>query len=370
MDFSITRIEIYQSRIKLKEPFVISLGTLEYAKNIIICIQTNQGIIGYGECSPFMTINGESMETCFTVGQYLSQVLIGKNPLNIEGCSKTMDQLIYGNSSIKSAFDIALHDIAAQVQGVPMYQFLGGRNDKVIQTDYTISLSTPGKMTKDALEIVNQGFEIIKVKLGHSKAQDVECIRQIRNAIGSEMPLRLDANQGWSIEEAPEILRELRPFNIQYCEEPIPRWEFMELPSIRKSSSIPIMADESCCDHHDAKRLISLNTCDSINIKLGKSSGIFKALKIIALAEKANMPMQIGGFLESRLGFTASAHLGLASNKIKYYDFDTPLMLKEDPVIGGIQYGENGKITIPEMPGLGATIDGAFLKDLKKVVIE
>ena len=121
------------------------------------------------------------------------------------------------------------------------------------------------------------------------------------------------------------------------------------------------MADESCCDHHDAKRLIDLNAVQSFNIKLGKSSGIFNAQKMIKLAEKANLQLQIGGFLESRIGFTAAAHLALTSDSVRYCDFDTPMMFSEDPVSGGIQYGLNGLVTVPETPGLGASLDSAYL---------
>lgn len=367
---SITKIEIYQSPIKLKEPFVISLGKLDYAQNLIIVIHTNKDICGFGECSPFMTISGESMDTCFVVAQYIAKVLIGKNPLNINDCSVLMDKVIYGNSSIKSAFDIALYDIASQQAGVPLYKYLGGENSKEIKTDYTVSLGDCEKMAKDAAKIVSNGFSILKVKLGHSKENDIKSIRMIREIIGYEIPLRLDANQGWDTNEAVEILKGLAPYHIQYCEEPVPRWDFMELAEIRKNSPIPIMADESCFDHHDAKRLINLNACDLINIKLGKSSGIYKALKIIESADLVNMKMQVGGFLESRLGFTASAHLALASENIIYFDFDTPLMMVEDPVIGGIQYGKNGKISMPESTGLGASIDSVFLKGLKKTILK
>uniref|UniRef100_UPI003217804A mandelate racemase/muconate lactonizing enzyme family protein n=1 Tax=uncultured Draconibacterium sp. TaxID=1573823 RepID=UPI003217804A len=370
MSLFITKTEIFQSPIRLKEPFVISLGPMEYAQNVIIIIHTNKGITGFGECSPFMTINGESMETCFVVAQYLAKVLKGKNPLDIEDCSMAMDKVIYGNSSIKSAFDMALYDIAAQEANVPLYKYLGGKNHNEIQIDYTISLRETEKMVEDAKKIITNGFEIIKVKLGHSKEKDVESIRLIREAIGSEIPLRLDANQGWNANETKEILNSLASYNIQHCEEPIPRWDFMELPEICKNSPIPIMADETCCDHHDAKRLIQLKACHRINIKLSKSSGIFKALKIIKLAEAANMQIQVGGFLESRLGFTASAHLALASENIVYYDFDTPLMMVEDPVVGGIKYNSKGKITMPEVPGLGASIHPDFLKGLEKKVID
>ncbi|MGZ5245392.1 MAG: mandelate racemase/muconate lactonizing enzyme family protein [Bacteroidia bacterium] len=366
----IQQIEIYQLKIKLTEPFVISLGKLDFAENIVIVIRTNEGITGFGECSPFKTIHGESMETCFIVAQYLAKILIGKDPLQIADCKAFLDKVIYGNASIKSAFDIALYDIAAQQAELPLYKFLGGENHKTILTDYTISIGDVEKMVPDAIKIKQKGFRIIKVKLGESKEKDIERIRQIREAIGDEIPLRIDANQGWETDEAIEILSALEPYNIQHCEEPIARWNYMELPKIRKQSPIPIMADESCCDHHDAKRLIDLEACDLFNIKLGKSSGIYNALKITQLCEKANIKLQFGGFLESRLGFTASAHLALTSKNITYYDFDTPLMFAEDPVSGGITYSKNGEITLPETIGLGAKIDEACLKNLPKIVIK
>ena len=117
------------------------------------------------------------------------------------------------------------------------------------------------------------------------------------------------------------------------------------------------MADESCCDHHDAKRLIQLGACDMFNLKLGKSSGLFKAKKIIALAEKANLKMQVGGFMESKITMTANAHLALTSKNILYCDFDTPLMFAEDPVSGGIIYKDEGSIEVPRTIGLGAWIE-------------
>ena len=365
----IKQVEIYPSPIKLKEPFVISLGTHEYAENIIVVIKTDDGLTGFGECCPFKTINGEGMESGVLVGKYLARNLIGKNPLDIVGCTSIMDATIFGNSSIKSAFDIALHDITAQHAQLPLYAFLNGENNKTIVSDYTISIDNPVKMAADAKKIIANGFQIIKVKLGGTKEQDVERIKKIRDAIGMNVPLRIDANQGWKAEESLEILKALAPYHIQHCEEPIPRWDFMELPKIKKYSPIPIMADESCCDHHDAKRLIALSACDQINVKLGKSSGIFKALKIIRLAEEAHIKMQIGGFLESRLAFTASAHLALCSDDIIHFDFDSPLMLQGDYVVGGIKYNTKGEITVPEQIGLGASVDEEYLKGLKKVII-
>ena len=142
----------------------------------------------------------------------------------------------------------------------------------------------------------------------------------------------------------------------------------MRLRKVRKNSPIPIMADESCGDHHDAKRLIDLEACDSLNIKLGKSGGICNAMKIVRLADDAAMPMQIGAFMESRLGITAAAHLALTNARIVHFDFDTPLMFTEDPVSGGVKYLEHGVVKVPEVPGLGAAIDESWLKKMESAL--
>lgn len=366
---TIQSIEIYKLFIELKEPFVISLGPQNDVQNIIVIIRTKDGCAGYGECSPYMSINGESIDTCFIVGQYFAKLLKGKNALDIAGCIEAMDKTIYGNSSIKSAFDMALYDIAAQHSGVPVYKFLGGEKNKVLETDYTVSIGNPQKMKADAIKIKEQGFPAVKVKLGETKEKDVERMKAIREGIGNDHPLRIDANQGWQTADyAIEVLKALAPFNIEYCEEPILRYRFMELNKVSKESPISIMADESCSDEHDAERLIQLNACKMFNIKLGKSSGFYKGLKIAQLGAKANMSMQVGGFMESRLGMTASAHLALANDHIHHCDFDTPLMFTEDPVIGGIQYLENGIIEVPEMPGLGAVIDESYLRKAEKFI--
>ncbi len=365
----ITRIEIYKLSIPLKKPFIISLGTTTTVKNIIVVIRTNKGLTGFGECSPYMPVNGESQDTCFIVGQYLATALKGKNALDIENASLLMDKVIYNNTSIKSAFDIAFHDIASQNMNVPLYKFLGGKKNESIETDYTISIGDPKLMATDALSIIHEGFQVIKVKLGEDADRDIARIKSIRKAIGKEIPLRLDANQGWKTDDAIKVLKALKDQNIQYCEEPIARWDIMGLKKVRKKSPIPIMADESCFDEHDAKKLIQLKACDMFNVKLGKSSGLYKAKKIIKLAEKENMKMQIGGFMESKITMTANAHLMLSSKNILYADLDTPLMFTFDPVSGGIIYKQNGTLEVPETPGLGAFIESHLLDSMEKVIL-
>jgi L-alanine-DL-glutamate epimerase-like enolase superfamily enzyme len=303
------------------------------------------------------------------VGQYFAKALKGKDPLQIEECINLMDKIIYANTSIKSAFDIALYDIASQHAEMPLYQFIGGENNKTVITDYTVSIGDINKMAADAVKIKEQGYPAIKVKLGKHGPTDVARMKAIRAAVGNEIPLRIDANQGWAVDEAIETLKAIAPLNIQHCEEPIARWNFMQLPRVKKESPIPIMADECCGDDHDAERLIQLNACDYMNIKLGKSGGIFKALKMARMAEQANIHLQVGAMLESRLAMTAFAHYALCSPVIEHYDFDTALMFSEDPVTGGIVYEKNGVVKVPETIGLGATVEENWLRKMEKIVI-
>ncbi len=366
---TITQIEIYKLSVPLKQPFTTSLGTDHAANNVLVKIITDKGFTGFGECSPYMPINGESQDTCFIVGQYFAKSLKGKNPLDIAGCLQLMDSIIYGNTSIKSAFDMALYDIAAQHAGLPLYAFLGGSNNKTITTDYTVSVGDIDTMVAEALNIQAQGYPAIKVKLGKNGKTDVERIKAIRAAVGDGIPLRIDANQGWQVDEAIETLQALAVYNIQHCEEPIAKWNYLNLPKVKQNSPIPIMADESCGTHHDAERLIQLQACDYFNIKLCKSGGIYDALKIVKLAEAAGIHMQVGAMLESRLGMTAFAHFALCSPMIEHYDFDTALMFSDDPVTGGIVYGSDGIITVPDTPGLGAIVDEERLNKMEKVTV-
>jgi L-alanine-DL-glutamate epimerase-like enolase superfamily enzyme len=364
---AIRSIEVFKLFLPLKEPFIISLGPIEEVQNVVIRIRTADGCTGYGECSPYLTINGESVDTCYVVAHYFAPALLGHDAVDIAGAVAVMNRIIYANNSIKSAFDIALHDVAAQQAGLPLYAFLGGQRNKVLTTDMTVSLGPVDKMQADAMRFQQQGFPAIKVKLGETLEADVARIRAIREGIGPTHPLRIDANQGWHTADAAiAVLHALAPFGIDHCEEPIARHLFMDLARVSAASPIPIMADETCGDEHDAARLIQLGACPQFNIKLGKAGGLHRARKIVDLGAAAGMVLQVGGFMESRLGMTAAAHLALSSSAIHHCDFDTPLMYTEDPVVGGIRYLAQGVIDVPDTPGLGAVINEQYLQHAEK----
>jgi L-alanine-DL-glutamate epimerase-like enolase superfamily enzyme len=185
----IVATKIYQFKIPM-EPFTIATGTMYFAQNVLIQLFTDEGIIGLGECSAFPMIVGETQMSCYLHAKDFAAYWKGKNPLEIAERMAELDLVIAGNYTIKSAFDMALYDIAAKAANLPLYAFLDGEH-KAIETDLTIGIDSPEKMAKQAIDFVQKGVSMIKVKLGKDPLADVERIKQIRNAIGYETKLRI-----------------------------------------------------------------------------------------------------------------------------------------------------------------------------------
>ncbi|MFD2571661.1 mandelate racemase/muconate lactonizing enzyme family protein [Spirosoma soli] len=363
----ISSITFYQYDIPLKAPIAISLGTIEHARNLLVEIQTSEGITGWGEGSPFWMIVGETQASGLAAAQDMARLLLGRNPLDIEGCITTLTRYLPGHPTTRSAFDMALYDIAAKAAQMPLYQFLGGAK-RALVTDETIYLNTPERMVEDALRIQSKDAEAIKVKLGTNLRDDVRRVEAIRKAIGDETPIRTDANQGWDVVTASAVLRTIGDWNVQYCEQPIKRSDVSGLRQIRRNSPVPIMADEALFDATDAIRLVREEAVDYFNIKLSKSGGIFEALKINAIAEAAGVPCMIGCMSESRLALTANAHFAAARQNVRFCDLDGCFEHADDPVYGGITY-HGYQIELPDAPGIGAEIDSAFLNKLSAQTI-
>lgn len=350
------------------EPFVIATGTMDYAQNTFIRIHTDQGMYGVGECSAFPMIVGETQNTCLAIAQDFARIWKGKNPLAIEDRLAELHLYIAGNATIKSAFDMALYDLVAKHAGVPLYVFLNGKPREIV-TDITLGIASPEDMAAKALLLKDGGAFALKVKLGKEPKEDIARIKAIRRAVGFDIPIRIDANQGWTYEGAVEALQGLEAFKIQFCEQPMRTYNDYLLAELRTQTIVPIMADESVYNHHDAERLCKSDACDYINIKFSKSSGIHEALKIQEVAQDYHVPCMIGGMLESRLALAAKVHFAYAAPNVKFYDLDTCMVGHlEDPVEGGIQY-DGYAIHIRDAVGIGADIKQEFLDKCEKWVI-
>ncbi len=224
-------------------------------------------------------------------------------------------------------------------------------------------------MAEKALAFAQSGAGTIKVKLGKDAVMDVERIRQIRKAVGVKINLRIDANQGWSFEDAVLALQGMESFDIQFCEQPMRTWNNAKLPKLRRLSPVKIMADESVYTRHDARQQLDTESCDYINIKFAKSGGIHEAIEIQRLAAEYGVACMMGGMLESRIALSAQLHFAMAMPNIKFYDMDTCMLGHlADPCAGGVQY-QGYHLHIDDTPGIGADADEAFLAGCERWTI-
>lgn len=363
----ITHIDIWKYSIPM-HPFTIATGTMDFAQNLFIRIHTDQGFYGVGECSAFPMIVGETQATCFEMAKDFAKLWKDKNAENLFERLDELDRYTAFNSTAKSAFDMALYDLAAKKSGLPLYKYLNG-SSRTLETDITIGIDSAENMAAKAMQFVNDGARILKIKVGKNAVDDVHRVEAIRKAVGESVRLRIDANQGWSYEDAVFALNAMEAFDIEFCEQPMRSWNDHQLPALRRAVVLPIMADESVFNAHDAERLIREDACSFINIKFSKSGGLREALKIHEICKNSSMFCMIGGMLESRLALSASAHFALACENVVFYDMDTCLVgHKTDPVLGGIRY-EGFMIQVPETPGIGADVEDNFLAACEKITI-
>jgi L-alanine-DL-glutamate epimerase-like enolase superfamily enzyme len=363
----IAAVELYRAEIPMVAPFRIALGLIAEASYLFVRVRTAGGVDGWGETTPISQVTGDTREINAAAAHDLARSLLGSDALDIEGRVADMARFMAFNSSVRAAFDVALHDVAGKVAGLPLYALLGGAA-RTLRTDVTIGIDEPEAMAGKALALAKEGVPAIKVKLGTTAELDVRRIRLIREAVGASLPLRVDANQGWDFPTAANVLRRLESLGIEYCEQPVARWDLESLVRLRRQVAIPIMADEAVFDHHDAFRLAAAGACDYLNIKLAKSGGIRNALRIDAVAEAAGMSCMVGCMMETRLGLTAAAHLVSARTNIRFADLDGHFQLASDPISGGAVW-DAGTITLPDQPGLGAAPDPAFLEGCERSLV-
>jgi L-alanine-DL-glutamate epimerase-like enolase superfamily enzyme len=260
---------------------------------------------------------------------------------------------------------MALWDICGKIAGQPVCRLLGVYRDS-FATDQTVVLDTPRVMADKAAAIAGRGFKHVKVKLGETPEVDIARIRAVREAVGPGVTLRTDANQGWSVADAVRALRGVEPFTVEFCEQPVPYWDWAGLKHVRLNVPIPIMADESVHSPHDAITGLRQDAMDMINIKLMKTGGILHAVRLAHIAEAANLPCMLGCMNETRVALTAAAHVGMSQPICRYGDLDSFLVHQMDPVVGGMDVIA-GVVRLPESPGLGLDVDPAFLNKLRAV---
>jgi L-alanine-DL-glutamate epimerase-like enolase superfamily enzyme len=351
---SVTPIPV---ELKLKEPFAIAYETVDSAVNVFIKIETDQGLVGWG-CATPDSVTSETEESVLTAcNTVLKDLLIGKDPTHINRLNEAIEEHVKENPSSKAGVNIALYDILGKAANMPLYRLLGGYRDK-IETSVTIGLNPVDIMVEKALEFTSQGFTCLKVKCGMDPDQDIETVLAIRNAVGPEIKIRIDANEGYTVEQALRVAQTLEDLgaNIEILEQPTKANYLYALKEVTAQCPIPIMADETALTLRDSLKVIKREVADMINIKLMKIGGITNAIRANLFADLAEIPVMVGCMNESMGAMAAGVHFACAFRNVVYADLDSALDFTNDIVSGGASY-KDGYVIPSENPGLGIEVD-------------
>lgn len=350
----IADIQVGSLRLPLAHPFKTALRTVERIEDIVVRVIGDDGTMGYGEAPPTAVITGDTTGSILcAIQDYIRPAILGMELDDLDAVMQRLNGCMVHNTTPKAAVDMALYDLWAKSQGKPLYQLLGGARTS-FETDLTISVNPVDEMVRDAVEAVNKGFSILKIKVGKEGTADVERIAAIRQAVGESVTLRVDANQGWTAAQSVAIIKAMedKGLNIQLVEQPVPALDLAGLKYVTGQVDTPILADEAVFSPTDAANIIALHAADYINIKLMKTGGIWNALKICALAQQHGVECMIGCMLESQVSVAAAAHLCAAKGCITMADLDGPSLCATSPLPGGPVF-DGAKVTMSEDPGIG-----------------
>lgn len=355
----IVDLKFEKLRIHLNEPIQVAFGELDHSDNVLVCAITDEGIVGYGEAAPLPFVTGETADTILAALAYMKPGLIGCDPFAIDDVHHRMDALICGNSSAVCAVDLAMYDIMGKATGLPIYRILGGEKNR-IQNDVTIGIDEPESMVRAAKHYTDEcGYRILKIKAGRDYRQDLQAISMIRQAVGENIRLRVDANQGYSVPIAVKMIAQLEKLNVDAIEQCLPAWDLEGSAYLRnKANGMRIMLDESLHSPRDAAKICKLGAADILNIKLMKCGGLYPALKIASVADAYGLECMVGCMFESRLAATAG--LSLVASRANITESDCDCFMYYDAEKIGITGGftaDGDILQLVDKPGFGIDIN-------------
>jgi muconate cycloisomerase len=377
----ITRIETIPIRLPPRRVHQWASLTTPIGIYVIVKLHTDEGLVGLGEAPVLKDWGGDHGryfgETPQTVSHVINDILApalkGRDPGRIEAVHALMDKTIKGYPYCKAAIDAALYDVIGKAINVPAYQLLGGCFRDRVSIAHSIGLMEIEKAIEEALQAKSEGVKTIKLKGGVDSRRDVELVRRMRRALGPDMKICVDANQGYPTPKiAVQSIKTMAEFDLLYMEQPVEGIERMA--EVAKRVDTPIMADESAWTPQDVLEIVQKRAADIISIYTTKPGGMFKAKKVAAVAEAAGLPCNVNGSVETGVGNAANLHLA-ASTGIVTFGCVIPVSTPEGKGkkgIAGIYYQDDiikeafdfsdGDILVSSRPGLGIELDDDKLK--------
>ncbi len=353
---NITKIEFYPRDLPITEPFTVASGQMVITETLFVRMTVADGHTGYGEIAPFYDITGENRESSLRIAKDLATYLLGKRVDHFRMLASVLKEMAPFAPSARCGLEMAVLDALGHSLEIPLWVLWGGGDVRPRETDITIPITDIKNTLRLAGHWYKQGFRIFKLKVGEDVDQDVQRIEMLHRTL-PDITFIVDPNQGYSRDQAMAFAKgSLRVgATILLYEQPLHREDLEGHAQLRKSLNIPIAADESVRTVEDIRTLLKHQAADFVNIKIMKS-GVIEAMDIAVTARSAGMKLMIGGMVETRLAMGCSFSIVLGLGGFEVLDLDTPLLLNEDPVIGGYQY--HGPTLQPwETKGLGFSMN-------------
>ena len=377
----ITRIETIPIRLPTRRVHQWASLTTPIGVYVVVKLKTDEGLVGLGEAPVLKDWGGDHMKyygetpktTVHIINDILAPALEGKDPSQIAALHSLMDQAIKGYPYCKAAIDMALYDVVGKGLKIPAYQLLGGCYRERVTIAHSIGLMEIDKAVEEALQVKDEGIKAIKLKGGQEPKRDVELVRRIRKAIGTEIQVAVDANQGYPAPKvAVQVIKAMEEYGIRYMEQPVEGIDAMA--EVARRVATPIMADESAWTPQDVLEIVQKRAAEIISLYTTKPGGLFKAKKVAAVAEAGGLQCNVNGSVETGVGNAANLHLA-ASTAVASLPCVVPVSTpkgKGKKGIAGIYYQDDviaepfeyrdGDIVVSSKPGLGVELDEEKVK--------
>lgn len=331
----IKNIRFHKENLELSRPYTIAYKTVSSVESCILEMIAEDGQYGIGAANPSYQVVEEDMDACLEALEMHADRFIGREIGEYRSICEDIHRMFPNNPGAKAAMDIAYHDLLTKSLEISMSQFLG-QEIKALPTSITIGIKNVEETLEEAQEYFDQGFKILKIKLGHSVDEDLERLRKLRERFADKMGIRVDANQGYSHWDMRRFHKDTQDLNLELVEQPLHVDDLTELKRLPEGIRLTIAADESLISAQDAYLLATdPPVCGIFNIKLMKCGGIYQAMRIAEVARLGGIDLMWGCNDESIVSITAALHAAFASPKTKYIDLDGSLDLGRDVVKGG-----------------------------------
>jgi L-alanine-DL-glutamate epimerase-like enolase superfamily enzyme len=359
----ITKIQILPVSIPIKATSRVSFGIFDMRAYVFVKIYTDEGIVGVGETSPWIPETRESQEDIIPlIEKWLGPAIIGEDPFNLQKIWKIMER-IPGRVAAKCAIDMALYDIVGKAINQPVYRVLGGSCRDKLPLAGLVLIDEPKVMADSALlQIKKNKLKGLRVKLGTTIAGDLERFKVLRDAVGSDVILRVDFNGHYNSSEAIKLVRRLEDYGISLVEQPVPWHDINGLKKVNQSVDTLIQPDEVYYTCWDLSHLISIDAVSVLGLKMVRPGGFTSNRKVIEMAELLNIPCYINSAAEMGIAKAAALHFAFCHNNIQFpCEIDLFSGPEEDMINESLET-DDGCALPPKGPGLGVTIDEKKIK--------